>query len=126
MGIDVNMCFPVPHPVSKCKPICETWPLPGTNNSKRRAPPYMHPGCETWSMEKMEKKTRVQYASHVYDACMRTKKGTPSSEHRSALPLGALLALARVFVQPLDEPLLVLVGQVRHAVVYEIKTAPRG
>lgn len=38
MGIDVNMCFPVAHPVSKCKSICETWPLPGTNNPKRRAP----------------------------------------------------------------------------------------
>lgn len=55
---------------------------------------------------------------------MRRRIDRPSSEHRGPLPLGAPLALGRVLVQPLDEPLLVLVGQVRHAVVYEIKTAP--
>lgn len=53
------------------------------------------------------------------------RQDKPSSEDRGALPLGAPLPLRRVLVQPLDEPLLVLVRQVRHAVVQEVKTAAR-
>lgn len=45
--------------------------LSGTNNSKRRHPPKMHPGCETRSMKNM--KRQVQRASRAHGACMQKK-----------------------------------------------------
>lgn len=125
MGIDV-ICgspslIPGQNASQSVKPGNQR-PLSGTNKSKRPAPPQMHPGCETWSMKKM--KRREQHASRIHHACVR-RYDTFGSENRGALPLGAPLPLCRVLVQPLDKPLLVLVGQVRHAVVQEIKTAPR-
>lgn len=83
MGIDVVCVFPSLIPCQNASqsvnPPPPQRPLSGTNNSKRRSPPEMHPGCETWSMKNMEKR-QVQRALRVHEACMPSeeKKGKTS------------------------------------------------